>query len=86
MAWLVQELGIQLSFFREHGARLVEIDAPSTAWADVVVEHAGKRWRVRVRLERRDEPIEYPGMNLAEMFGEGRHLALAEDGVIHGAL
>ncbi|MFG2829533.1 hypothetical protein ACGFWI_19030 [Streptomyces sp. NPDC048434] len=64
----------------------MEIEAPSTACADVVVEHGRRRWRARACLEGRDEPIEYPAMTLAEMFGEGRHLTLAENGGIHRAL
>ncbi|MGW7056735.1 hypothetical protein [Streptomyces sp. NPDC054887] len=86
LVWLVQQLATQLDFFSSHGARLTGITAPSRSWADVIVEHGGTQWRARVPLEGRHEPIEYPGMTLAEMFGEGRHLRLAEGELIPDAL
>ncbi|MGW7055567.1 hypothetical protein [Streptomyces sp. NPDC054887] len=64
----------------------MEITAPSRSWADVIVEHGGTQWRARVPLEGRHEPIEYPATTLAEMFGDGRHLQLAEGELIPDAL
>ncbi|WP_251096259.1 hypothetical protein [Streptomyces sp. Caat 7-52] len=86
LVWLVQQLAIQLDFLSDHGVRLAEINAPSRSWADLMVEHGGARWRVRVPLDRRREPIENPGMVLGEMFAEGRHHELAEGHLIPDAL
>lgn len=86
LAWLVQQLATQLDFFSSHGLRLTGITAPSRSWADVIVEHGGSRWQARVQLEGRREPIEYPGTTLGEMFGEGRHVRLAEGNLIPDAL
>ncbi|MQY12887.1 hypothetical protein SRB5_30260 [Streptomyces sp. RB5] len=86
MTWLLEQLAVQLTFFGSHGARLTGIEAPSRRWADVTVEHEGTVWRARVPLEGRAEPIEQPGMVLAELFGEKRHLAVADGTIIHNAL
>ncbi|MGW1375025.1 hypothetical protein ACWD6P_12235 [Streptomyces sp. NPDC002446] len=79
LAWLVRELPF-LHAFREYGPEggpeLRGVDAPSREWADVLVEHRGERWRVRVALEGRTEPIEFPGMVIGELFGEGGHRQL----------
>ncbi|MGW7081475.1 hypothetical protein [Streptomyces sp. NPDC054866] len=49
------------------------MDSPTREWADVLVDHKGERWRVRVVLEGRSEPLEYPGMMIGELFGAGEH-------------
>jgi hypothetical protein len=86
LTWLLEQLAVQLTFFADHGARLTGIDAPSRRWADVLVAHGGTVWRARVPLEGRTEPIEQPGLVLAELFGERRHLPLADGTVVHDAL
>ncbi|MFJ6786196.1 hypothetical protein [Streptomyces angustmyceticus] len=83
LAWLVRELPF-LHTFREYGPEggpeLRGVEAPSREWADVLVEHRGQQWRVRVTLEGRTEPIEFPGMVIGELFGEGGHRKLLVEG------
>lgn len=74
LAHLVGELPFLFSFRDygpEGGPELHGVDAPTREWADVLVEHQGERWRVRVTLEGRERPIEFPGMEIGELFGEG---------------
>lgn len=86
LAWLLRELPF-VHAFREYGHEggptLLGVEAPSRRWADVLTEHRGERWRVRVALEGRTEPIEFPGMVIGEVFGEGRHRTLAVEGQPH---
>ncbi|QLH21635.1 hypothetical protein [Streptomyces sp. Rer75] len=86
LAWLLRELPF-VHAFREYGQEggptLRGVEAPSRRWADVLTEHHGERWRVRVALEGRTEPIEFPGMAIGELFGEGRHRTLAVEGEPH---
>ncbi|MFG2212160.1 hypothetical protein [Streptomyces sp. NPDC048638] len=56
------------------------LNAPSREWADVLVEHRGRQWWVRVALEGRAEPIGFPGMVIGELFGEGEHRKMAVEG------
>ncbi|WP_327706781.1 hypothetical protein OG530_38885 [Streptomyces decoyicus] len=83
LAWLVRELPF-LHTFRgygpEGGPELRGVEAPSREWADVRVEHRGQQWRVRVTLEGRTEPIEFPGMVIGELFGEGEHRKMVVEG------
>ncbi|WP_159030111.1 hypothetical protein [Kitasatospora albolonga] len=76
LAWLVRELPL-LHAFREYGPEggpeLRGVRVPSPEWAEVLVEHRGDAWRVRVALDGRSEPIEFPGMVIGELFGEGDH-------------
>ncbi|WP_189784509.1 hypothetical protein [Streptomyces capitiformicae] len=74
LAHLVAELPFLFSFRGygpEGGPELCGVDAPTREWADVLVEHRGEHWRVRVELEGRERPIEFPGMEIGELFGEG---------------
>ncbi|MFI0778089.1 hypothetical protein [Streptomyces sp. NPDC021212] len=83
LAWLLWELPFVQAFReygREGGPTLCGVEVPSRRWADVLAEHRGERWRVRVALEGRTEPIEFPGMVIGELFGEGRHRTLAVEG------
>ncbi|GLF94093.1 hypothetical protein [Streptomyces yaizuensis] len=73
LAWLVGELGDQFGALRDHGVRLVDVDIPGRAWADLGVTHGGERWRVRVALEGGAEPIEFPACFIGELFTERRH-------------
>jgi hypothetical protein len=79
LAWLVRDLAF-LPSFREYGPEggpeLVGLRVPGRAYADVLVAHRGGRWRVRIELEGREEPLEFPGMAIGELFGEGRHREL----------
>ncbi|MFF0723619.1 hypothetical protein [Streptomyces sp. NPDC004134] len=83
LAWLLAELPA-VQAFREYGPEggpaLRGVVVPSRRWADVLVEHRGEEWRVRVALQGRTEPIEFPGMAIGELFGEGRHRRLAVAG------
>ncbi|WP_063734325.1 hypothetical protein [Streptomyces sp. RTd22] len=85
LAWLLRELPF-VQAFREYGHEggptLCGVEAPSRRWAEVLTEHHGERWRVRVALEGRTEPIEFPGMVIGELFGEGRHRELAESHLV----
>jgi hypothetical protein len=56
------------------------VDAPTREWADVLVEHRGEPWRVRVALEGRERPVEFPGMEIGELFGEGDYRRFLLDG------
>ncbi|TGB16093.1 hypothetical protein [Streptomyces sp. MZ04] len=84
LAWLVGELPF-LHSFRGYGPQggpeLCGVDVPTREWAEVLVEHHGERWRVRVALEGRTEPIEFPGMVIGEMFGEGRFRQMLVQGM-----
>ncbi|SPF05344.1 hypothetical protein [Streptomyces sp. MA5143a] len=74
LAHLVGELPFLFSFREygpEGGPELCGVDAPTREWADVLVEHRGEQWRVRVALEGRERPVEFPGMEIGELFGEG---------------
>ncbi|WP_154685998.1 hypothetical protein [Streptomyces himastatinicus] len=85
LAWLLRELPF-VQAFREYGHEggptLCGVEVPSRQWAEVLTEHHGERWRVRVALEGRTEPIEFPGMVIGELFGEGRHRELAESHLV----
>jgi hypothetical protein len=83
LAWLLRELPFVHTFRKygpEGGPALCGVEAPSRQWADVLAEHQGELWRVRVALEGRTEPIEFPGMVIGELFGEGQHRELAVEG------
>ncbi|MEU9111076.1 hypothetical protein AB0D04_04550 [Streptomyces sp. NPDC048483] len=79
LARLVQDLAF-LSSFREYGPeggpQLEGLRIPGREYADVLVAHRGGRWRVRIELEGREEPLEFPGMAIGELFGEGKHREL----------
>ncbi|MET9850127.1 hypothetical protein [Streptomyces ossamyceticus] len=83
LAHLVGELPFLFSFREygpEGGPELRGVDAPTREWADVLVEHRGEPWRVRVALEGRERPVEFPGMEIGELFGEGDHRRFLLDG------
>ncbi|MFC7303356.1 hypothetical protein ACFQVC_03890 [Streptomyces monticola] len=86
LAWLLQELPF-VAAFREYGPQggptLLGVESPGRSHAEVLVEHRGGRWRVRVDLEGRTEPLESPGMVIGELFGEGGHRDRVRDGVVH---
>ncbi|MGH4031185.1 hypothetical protein ACQB60_19870 [Actinomycetota bacterium Odt1-20B] len=89
LSFLLQELPF-VATFREYGPEggpvVLGVEAPGRAHADVLVEHRGEVWRVRVQLEGRSEPLEFPGMVIGELFGEGRHRALVRDGVVDAGI
>ncbi|GAA0648621.1 hypothetical protein GCM10009535_28060 [Streptomyces thermocarboxydovorans] len=89
LACLLQELPFVLSF-REYGPEggpsLVGVESPGREYADVLVEHGGKRWRVRVKLEGREEPLQFPGMAIGELFGEGGHRDAERGGVVDAGI
>ncbi|MGW1894214.1 hypothetical protein ACWCP6_28825 [Streptomyces sp. NPDC002004] len=82
LAWLVQDLA-SMPTFREYGPEggpeLVGLQVPGPEYVDVLVAHRGCRWRVRIELQGRKEPLEFPGMAIGELFGEGRHRELATE-------
>jgi hypothetical protein len=83
LAHLVGELPFLFSFREygpEGGPELRGLDAPTREWADVLVEHRGEQWRVRVALEGRERPVEFPGMEIGELFGEGDYRRFLLDG------
>ncbi|MEU4997315.1 hypothetical protein [Streptomyces sp. NPDC021622] len=85
LAHLLEELPF-IASFREYGPHggptVLGIESPTRQYADVLVEHKDTTWRVRVQLEGRQEPLEFPGMTIGELFGENRHHALLREGVV----
>ncbi|MET7381511.1 hypothetical protein ABZT08_22280 [Streptomyces sp. NPDC005526] len=81
LAWLIQDLAslpTHRDYGPEGGPELVGLQAYGPDWVDVLLEHRDGRWRVRIRLEGRDEPLRFPAMALGELFGEGGHRHDAE--------
>ncbi|MGW0731454.1 hypothetical protein [Streptomyces sp. NPDC002851] len=81
LAWLVHDLPLLFAFRDygpEGGPELDGIDVPGRDYADVLVQHKGVQWRVRVQLEGRTDELDQTGMHIAETFGEGEYHRLAD--------
>lgn len=73
LAWLVNEIATELSALAEEAITVFGIDSPTTSWAELRAAFRDTSYRVRIGLAGRDEPLDFPGMYLREMFTAGRH-------------
>ncbi|MEV6319246.1 hypothetical protein [Streptomyces sp. NPDC051776] len=73
MAWLLEDLATWVHPLAEEHITLTGIEAPESQWCDVLLRDGDTAYRVRILLTGRDEPLDFPGMYLRDMFTEGRH-------------
>ncbi|GAA2251695.1 hypothetical protein GCM10010232_44730 [Streptomyces amakusaensis] len=72
MAWLLEDLAVWVHQMADDRITVTGVEAPEPDWCDVLVLDGDSRYRARLRLAGRDEPLDFPGMYLRDLFAEGR--------------
>ncbi|WEV27980.1 hypothetical protein OYE22_24515 [Streptomyces sp. 71268] len=72
LAWLLDDMSTWLADLSEIQVTVDGLDAPVPDWCDVLLRDGDTRLRARVQLANRNEPLDFPGMYLRDLFAEGR--------------
>ncbi|GGX10414.1 hypothetical protein GCM10010297_35000 [Streptomyces malachitofuscus] len=84
MAWLLEDLAAWVGQMAEDRITVIGLEAPEADWCDVLVLDGDSRYRVRIALANRRDPLDFPGIYLRDMFAEGRYRTYLAPGLVQG--